>query len=64
MASTMGDGLCGKAEIVMLAAYGAIAGYLLGFTLNLSFWPFSLYPSSSIAYSSQHSAGRQVSTRL
>jgi energy-coupling factor transport system substrate-specific component len=40
----------GKAEILMLAAYGAIAGYLFGFMLNLSFWPFSLDPSSSVAY--------------
>ena len=40
----------GRAEIVMLAVYGAVAGYLFGFLLNLSFWPFSLDPSSSIAY--------------
>jgi energy-coupling factor transport system substrate-specific component len=42
--------LRGKAEIVMLAIYGAGAGYLFGFLLNLSFWPFSVDPSSSIAY--------------
>ena len=42
--------LRGKAEILMLAAYGALAGYLFGFMINLSFWPFSLDPSSSIAY--------------
>jgi energy-coupling factor transport system substrate-specific component len=42
--------LRGKAEIALLAAYGAVAGYLFGFLLNLSFWPFSLDPSSSIAY--------------
>jgi len=42
--------LRGKAEIAMLAAYGAVAGYLFGFLLNLSFWPFSLDPASSIAY--------------
>jgi len=40
----------GKLEILMLAAYGAVAGYFFGFLLNLSFWPFSLDPSSSIAY--------------
>lgn len=40
----------GKAEIAMLAGYGAFAGYLFGFLLNLSFWPFSVDPSSSIAY--------------
>jgi energy-coupling factor transport system substrate-specific component len=42
--------LRGKAEIAMLAAYGAVAGYLFGLLLNLSFWPFALDPSSSIAY--------------
>ncbi|HEX5496733.1 MAG TPA: ECF transporter S component [Mycobacteriales bacterium] len=42
--------LRGRAEIAMLAGYGALAGYLFGFMLNLSFWPFSLDPSSSIAY--------------
>jgi len=42
--------LRGKAEVVMLAAYGAVAGYLFGFLLNLSFWPFSVDPGSSIAY--------------
>jgi energy-coupling factor transport system substrate-specific component len=40
----------GKAELALLAAYGAVAGYLFGFLLNLSFWPFSVDPSSSIAY--------------
>jgi energy-coupling factor transport system substrate-specific component len=40
----------GKLEIAMLAAYGAVSGYFFGFMLNLSFWPFSLDPSSSIAY--------------
>lgn len=42
--------LRGKSEIALLAAYGAVAGYLFGFLLNLSFWPFSVDPSSSIAY--------------
>jgi len=40
----------GKAEVALLAGYGATAAYLFGFLLNLSFWPFSLDPSSSIAY--------------
>jgi energy-coupling factor transport system substrate-specific component len=40
----------GKAEIALLAGYGAVSAYLFGFLLNLSFWPFSLDPSSSIAY--------------
>ncbi|MFI6463543.1 ECF transporter S component [Streptomyces sp. NPDC050528] len=37
-------------EVLMLAGYGSVAGYLFGFLLNLSFWPFSLDPNSSIAY--------------
>ncbi|MFY1692848.1 ECF transporter S component [Plantactinospora sp. WMMB782] len=40
----------GKAEIALLACYSAVSGYLFGFMLNLSFWPFSLDPASSIAY--------------
>src|SRR5262249_9987467 len=40
----------GKAEIVLLAAYGAVAGYFFGFMLNLSFWPFAVDPTSSIAF--------------
>ena len=40
----------GKREVLMLATYGALAGYLFGFMLNLSFWPFYLDPHSAIAY--------------
>ncbi|MFJ4183786.1 ECF transporter S component [Kitasatospora sp. NPDC089509] len=40
----------GKWEIALLAGYGSVSGYLFGFLLNLSFWPFSLDPKSSIAY--------------
>jgi energy-coupling factor transport system substrate-specific component len=42
----------GKKEIVMLAAYAAFSGYLFGFLMNLSFWPFSVDPNSSVAYES------------
>jgi energy-coupling factor transport system substrate-specific component len=42
--------LRGRLELVMLAAYGAVCGYVFGFLLNLSFWPFLLDPSSSISY--------------
>jgi energy-coupling factor transport system substrate-specific component len=40
----------GRVELIMLAAYGAVSGYLFGFLVNLSFWPFALDPGSSIAY--------------
>jgi energy-coupling factor transport system substrate-specific component len=42
--------LRGRAEILLLAGYGALSGYLFGFLINLSFWPFSLDPGSSISY--------------
>ena len=31
-----------RAEIVMLAAYGAVAAYVFGFFLNMWFWPYTL----------------------
>jgi len=39
-----------RREIALLAGYGVVAGYLAGFLLNLSFWPFAVDPTSSIAY--------------
>lgn len=42
--------LRGKSELAMLAGFGAGTSYLFGFLLNLSFWPFSVDPASSIAY--------------
>ena len=42
--------LPGKLELLALACYGALAGYLYGFLLNLSFWPFAVDPGSSISY--------------
>ena len=40
----------GRREVLLLAGYGAAAAYCYGFMVNLSFWPFSLDPHSSIAY--------------
>jgi energy-coupling factor transport system substrate-specific component len=40
----------GRIELMMLAIYGAASGYLFGLMLNLSFWPFSLDPGSSVSY--------------
>jgi energy-coupling factor transport system substrate-specific component len=42
--------LRGKREVLMLATYGAVSGYLFGFMLNLSFWPFTVDPHSTVAY--------------
>lgn len=40
----------GRRELVLLAVFGAFAGYLYGFLLNLSFWPFSVDPQSTVGY--------------
>ena len=40
----------GRREILLLAAYGAVAAYLFGFLTNLSFWPFTVDPHSTISY--------------
>jgi energy-coupling factor transport system substrate-specific component len=50
----------GRREVLMLAGYGAIAAYCYGFMVNLSFWPFSLDPQSSIAYQPGASLGANV----
>lgn len=50
----MGAGLLpratGRREVVLLAAYGALAAYAYGLAVNLSSWPYALDPGSSIAY--------------
>jgi energy-coupling factor transport system substrate-specific component len=40
----------GRREVLMLATYGALSGYLFGFMLNLTFWPFTVDPHSSVGY--------------
>lgn len=40
----------GKLEVLMLAGYGAVAGFGYGFLVNLSFWPFAVDRASSVAY--------------
>ena len=40
----------GRREVLLLAGFGGVAAYCYGFLLNLSFWPFAVDPSSSIAY--------------
>ncbi|MDZ7578771.1 MAG: ECF transporter S component [Candidatus Nanopelagicales bacterium] len=39
-----------RAEVVMLAAYGAVAGLMFGLLLNLWFWPFLTNLDSSISF--------------
>jgi energy-coupling factor transport system substrate-specific component len=40
----------GRTELVLLAAYGLVSGLLYGLLLNMSFWPFATYLSSSLSY--------------
>jgi energy-coupling factor transport system substrate-specific component len=40
----------GRAELAILAAYGAVSGLLYGLILNLSFWPFARYLPAQIAF--------------
>ena len=42
--------VAGRAEIAMLALYGALAAYLFGFLMNLWFWPFSLGEGTSMSF--------------
>lgn len=42
--------LRGRVEVLMLAAYGAVAGLLYGVLINLWFWPFVTYTDSAISF--------------
>lgn len=50
----------GRVEIVLLAAYGAVAGFLYGALLNLSFWPFATGLSGELSFI----PGADVATNL
>jgi energy-coupling factor transport system substrate-specific component len=40
----------GRAELAMLAAYGALSGLAYGLLLNLSFWPFSVGTGTQLSF--------------
>ncbi|MFA9429596.1 ECF transporter S component [Egicoccus sp. AB-alg2] len=42
--------LRGRAELALLALYGALAGLLYGLLLNLSFWPFALPETTAVSF--------------
>nr|MBA3251134.1 ECF transporter S component [Geodermatophilaceae bacterium] len=50
----MGAGLlprvAGRAEVLLLAAYGFVAAFFYGLVMNLSFWPFAIGPATSISF--------------
>ena len=50
----------GRTEVIMLAAYGALAGLLYGLLINLWFWPFATYADSAVSFE----PGAPVGTNL
>jgi energy-coupling factor transport system substrate-specific component len=40
----------GRAEVVLLAVYGGVAGLAYGWLLNLSFWPFTAGPGTQLSF--------------
>jgi energy-coupling factor transport system substrate-specific component len=42
--------LCGRAEVIMLAVYGALAGFFYGLLINLWFWPFATYADTAVSF--------------
>jgi len=40
----------GRAELAMLATYGALAALAYGFLLNLSFWPFTIGAGTELSF--------------
>ncbi|KGM11081.1 ECF transporter S component [Cellulomonas bogoriensis] len=40
----------GRAEVLVLAVYGAIAALMFGLAMNLSFWPFQLGPGTGLSF--------------
>lgn len=41
----------GRAEVLMLAPYGLLCGFVYGWMLDFAFWPFSLGMSNQLGYS-------------
>lgn len=42
--------LRGRAEIALLAAYGAVAAYAFGFLMNMWFWPYSIGEGTELSF--------------
>jgi energy-coupling factor transport system substrate-specific component len=40
----------GRAEVVVLAAYGVLAGLAYGLLLNMWFWPFAISPGTGLSF--------------
>ncbi len=53
-----------KAEIAVLAAYGAVSSLLFGVLMNLSFWPFTLGPGTALSFVASDPLGENVARFL
>lgn len=42
--------LRGRGEVVLLAAYGVVAGLAYGLLLNMWFWPFAISPGTGLSF--------------
>jgi energy-coupling factor transport system substrate-specific component len=40
----------GRAELAMLAAYGAVSAFAFGFVLNIWFWPYTIGADTQLSY--------------
>jgi energy-coupling factor transport system substrate-specific component len=40
----------GRAEVILLAAYGVVAGLAYGLLLNMWFWPFAISPGTGLSF--------------
>jgi energy-coupling factor transport system substrate-specific component len=40
----------GRAELAMLAAYGAVSAFAFGFVLNMWFWPYTIGADTQLSY--------------
>lgn len=54
----------GRAEIAMLAVYGALASYAFGLVMNMWFWPFAVGAGSSISYAPGAPLGQNLGAFL
>jgi energy-coupling factor transport system substrate-specific component len=50
----------GRAEVIMLAAYGALAGLFYGLLINLWFWPFATYAETAVSFEPGASVGTNL----
>jgi energy-coupling factor transport system substrate-specific component len=50
----------GRAEVIMLAAYGALTGFGYGLLINLWFWPFATYADSAVSFDPGGSVGSNL----